>query len=167
MPINVDDLTVPFDTGARGTLLEDWQWLLGSRRWLIGRRRRLPILVCALGDAFVQDVDDGSVHLLDTGAGVLERVADSAEAFRGLLRQPDFVASNFRSSAAAELRDGGRVLAPGQVWGFIHPPALGGTYRVDNYEPTDMVVHFSIQGQIHQQIKDLPPGTSISSIKLR
>ena len=47
MPITVDDLTVNFEHADRATLLADWEWRIGPDR--------LPILITALGHAFVQD----------------------------------------------------------------------------------------------------------------
>ena len=48
------------------------------------------------------------------------------------------------------------------VYGFKTPPLLGGALEVDNVETIDFVVGLSIAGQIHDQIRGLPPGTRIS-----
>lgn len=45
-------------------------------------------------------------------------------------------------------------------------PVLGGDESVANLEPTDVSVHFGVLGQIHEQVKDLPPGTEIGEIRL-
>jgi len=45
-------------------------------------------------------------------------------------------------------------------------PLLGGSFDVDNFEQTPWHVHVSINGQIHQQIKDLPVGTKISGFDI-
>ena len=42
---------------------------------------------------------------------------------------------------------------------------LGGEDILEEYEVTDLDVYWHIQGQIYNQIKDLPPGTKIDSIK--
>lgn len=150
MPITLQDLTVNIDHIDRETLLEDWRWLIGASR--------LPILVTASGDAFVQDAADGSVHVLDTGAGTLTRVADSADAFRALLADRDFVADHLAVQMVGDLLQAGVRLAPGQVYSFRKPPVLGGAYELDNVEPTDMDVHFSLTGQIHEQTRTPPAG---------
>jgi hypothetical protein len=49
--ITLNDLTVNFRHLDPMALLDDW-------RWLIGERKR-AVLITALGDAFVQDPDDG------------------------------------------------------------------------------------------------------------
>ncbi|MES2265386.1 MAG: hypothetical protein V4520_01415 [Bacteroidota bacterium] len=43
---------------------------------------------------------------------------------------------------------------------------LGGEDVLEEYEVADLGVYWHIQGQIYNQIKDLPPGTKINSIKL-
>ena len=158
MSITLKDLTVAFDADQRDNLLSEWHWLIGERR--------LPILIAAVGNAFVQDADGGTVLLLDAGEGSLTQVSESVDEFRNLLNDEDFVRANFHVEVVAEMKLAGRVLEPGQVWGFIRPPVLGGAFDTDNYEPTDLVVHFSIQGQLHRQVRDLPDGAPISSIKL-
>ena len=45
------DLTVDVDHLDRDRLLDDWRWLIGSAKRLV--------LVSAIGDAFLQDTDDG------------------------------------------------------------------------------------------------------------
>ena len=78
MALTLNDLTVSFAHLPRERLLQEWVWLIGARR--------LPILITALGDAFLQDVDDGSVHLLSAGPGTLGKVADDVATFqRGVI----------------------------------------------------------------------------------
>lgn len=158
MAITLDDLTVNFAHLDREALLSEWRWLIGPCKQ--------PILLAAIGDAYVQDPDDGSVHLLDVGGGALEQIAGSVDEFRALLADREFVTDSFVPSTIVALRNGGKTLAPGQIYSYIHPPVLGGKYSTDNMEPTDVSVHFSILGQIHRQVKDLPEGTPISSIRI-
>ena len=33
-------------------------------------------------------------------------------------------------------------------------------------EPTDLVAHVSLLGQVHRQVRDLPPGTTINEIRI-
>jgi len=150
------DLTVNFAHLDRETILADWRWLIGPDKQ--------PILLAAIGDAYLQDPADGSVHLLDVGGGGLEQIADSVEEFQQLLRDREFVTDSFVPSTIVELRGEGKVLGTGQIYSYIKPPVLGGAYSTANIEPTDISVHFSILGQIHRQVKDLPEGTSIDSI---
>jgi hypothetical protein len=78
----------------------------------------------------------------------------------------EFVTDTMLPGLIVELRKAGKTLGPGQVYSFKNPPVLGGEYEVDNFEPMDIEVHFSIFGQIHRQVKDLPPGTPITGMKL-
>jgi hypothetical protein len=50
--------------------------------------------------------------------------------------------------------------------GYKVPLFLGGKDKLDNYELSDLEVYWDFQSQIYHQIKDLPPGTKINSIKL-
>jgi hypothetical protein len=154
----MNDLTVNFSHLERETILEDWRWLIGPTKQ--------PILLAAIGDAYVQDPDDDTVHLLDVGAGALELIADSVEEFQELLGDSEFVTGSFVPQIVVNLRNAGKPLEAGQIYSYEHPPVLGGEYSVENMVPTDISVHFSVLGQIHRQVKDLPEGTSISEVKI-
>ena len=157
MAVTLNDLTVGFSHVPRETLLEDWVWLIGSRKF--------PILITALGDAFVQDADDGSVHLLSAGPGTLSKVADNADTFRQRLTDKAFVVDNFVPDILVQLRNSGALLKSGQVYSFRVPPALGGEYVPANLQPPDLSVHFSLLGQIHRQARHLPEGTPMSGVR--
>jgi hypothetical protein len=159
MPITLDDLTVNFEHLDRATVLSDWQWLLGNRK--------LPILLSAIGDAFVQDVDDGTVHLLSSGEGTLQQVAANLAEFQALLNSHDFVDENFVPEFIVELRGSALLLGPGKLYGYKIPPCLDGSYSIDNLEPTDIEVHFSRLGQLHQQTRGLEPGTRVTGTEIK
>jgi hypothetical protein len=156
--VTLDDLTVSFSHLDRAELLADWQWLIGTAR--------LPILLTACGNAFVQDKNDGTVHFLNVGAGTLERVADSGDEFRTLLNQKQFVVDHFEVQLIGDLRLSGRALKPGEIYSLKHPPALGGEYVPSNVEACDIEVHFSIAGQLMQQVSALPEGTVVNEVKI-
>ena len=44
------------------------------------------------------------------------------------------------------------------------PPILGGQYAIENLEPTDLSVHYSLLADIFRQTKDLPDGTRIKTV---
>ncbi len=54
------------------------------------------------------------------------------------------------------------ALAAADVYSFTVPPVLGGQIELANVEVADFVVAVNIAGQLHQQVKDLPPGSKIS-----
>jgi hypothetical protein len=157
MPITMNDLAVGFEHIDQTTVLSEWTWLLGDRK--------LPILIGALGDAFVQDRDDGSVHLLSAGGGSLRQVAANVDEFQALLGDRDFVIRHFAPEVIVELRNMGQHLEPGQLYGYKVPPFLGGSYSLDNLEPTDIRVHFSMLGQLLRQTQGLEPGTPIRGVE--
>jgi len=146
--VTLNDLTVNFSHLDREALLVDWNWLIGTHR--------LPILLAASGDAFVQDVNDGSVHVLDTAEGKLHEVAKSVDEFRALLSDTNFITSYFAVQMVGDLRSAGRVLQRGQIYSFKHPPVLGGEISAENVEISDIEVHFSLSAQIHRQVSGHP-----------
>lgn len=58
----------------------------------------------------------------------------------------------------------GQHLGPDDVYSFRIPPVLGGLVDVSNVEVMSFTVAASINGQIHRQVKDLPPGSPISGV---
>lgn len=156
--MTLNDLTVSFSHLNREGLLSEWQWLIGADK--------LPILLTASGDAFVQDINDGSVHILNTVEGDLQRIADSMDEFRLCLTDREFVGSHFSVQMVGDLRSLGCVLQRGQIYSFKHPPALGGEFDTGNIEVTDIEVHFSVSGQIHKQVSSLTPGTRIAKVSI-
>jgi hypothetical protein len=158
MAITLDDLTVNFGHLKREAVLEDWHWLIG--------RAKQPILLTALGDAFLQEPEDNTVHFLDAGSGELSEVVDSFEEFQALLRDNEFVTNFFLPGLIVNLRKAGKTLQPGEIYSYTHPPVLGGECAVENFEPANIEVHFSITGQLCEQVANLPEGTPISEIKI-
>jgi hypothetical protein len=74
-----------------------------------------------MGNAFVQDVNDGSVWLLDAGEGKIHPVADSVDGLKERLGDADFVNERFLVEDLVAAREAGKILAPGQVYGFVKP----------------------------------------------
>ena len=157
-PITVEDLTVDFRHLDQHALLADWEWRIGTHR--------LPILISFIGDAFVQDVRDGTVHVLDPAFAELEQVAASPDELATLLADREFVTERLLPQLFSDLRDAGKTLGPGQVFSWLTPPMLGGEGTVDNLAATDIAVHFSLTGQLQRQIAELPEGTPISRIRI-
>jgi hypothetical protein len=122
--------------------------------------------VTTLGDIFLRD-SDGSVHWLDVAGGKLSKVADSEAAFQSALRDETLRDNWFLPEVISELASTGPKLRARQCYSYKKPPCLGGSFDAANFEPTDLVVHFSILGQIHAQIKDLPEGTPIGKINIK
>lgn len=156
MRITWNELTINPDGLDFDSLLLEWRWLVPESM--------SPVVVSALGDLFLRDADE-SIHWLDTGAGKLTRVADNGEHFKELMVQSDFANEWFIPQLIGDLIESGQPLAVGQCYSCDIPPALGGEFTVDNVKPTDILIHFSMFGQVFRQIKDLPDGTPITNIR--
>jgi hypothetical protein len=152
-----DDLIAQFTDKQQLTLLSDWTWLVGEEK--------LPILLTATGNAILQSTANGSVHELDTVEGWIRPLCDSVEELHSHLNREEFVQEHFHQRRVSELRNAGMILEAGQVYSHKTPLALGGTDELNNIEATDLEVHFSVSGQIFEQVSALPEGTKISGIQ--
>jgi hypothetical protein len=157
MRITWNELIVDFQKHEQDDLLRDWRWLLGDSMRLL--------LVSAIGDMYLAD-SASRVFWLDAGSGQLQKIAESIDQFQQLRQQPQNANTWFIPKLIGDLITRGIRLAPGQCYSYKKPPVLGGEFEPSNFQPTDLSVHFSILGQIHKQVKDLPPGTKIKDIKI-
>jgi hypothetical protein len=155
--ITLNELTVGMEDVDRERLLDDWRWLIGLSKQ--------PILLSAIGDAFVQDEHDGTIHLLDTAAGTCEPVAKDEVEFRRLVTDPRWATDHLAVDVIADFLRNGLPLAPGHIYSWKQPPALGGEYEFANAATADIAVHFSITGQIHEQLREVPPGTPVTEVR--
>lgn len=139
-------------------LLSDWGMLLPNSFtvWLVNR----------FGDIFAVFEDD-SVHLLDVGCGTIERVAENRDDFANKIDKDDNSNKWLMIDLVDSCMEAGLELSPNQCYGFKVPPILGGSYKVENIEPTDLSVHYSLLAQINEQTKDLPDGTKISLVVMK
>lgn len=156
MSLNMNDLTVNPGNLDRESFLSDWDWLLD--------KSMMPVLITAAGDVFVQS-QSGSVHFLDTVEGSINDVCANGSEFEEKLKNIEFVHQFFYPQIILDMRNNGLTLDQGQCYSYKKPLVLGGQDDIDNIEVTDVAVHVSIMGQIHKQVKDLPPGTKINNIR--
>jgi hypothetical protein len=157
MRITWNELTISPAGVDFDDLLSDWRWLVGEEYQ--------PVVISALGDLFLRH-DDGRIFWLNTGWGQLTEVAESGEEFKKLMVQPNNAAEWFIPNLVGDLLSSGKKLG-GRVLQLSNSAGLGGEINPDNFEPTSLSVHFSVLGQIHEQVKDLPEGTPIGEIKIR
>ncbi|MBI4676130.1 MAG: DUF1851 domain-containing protein [Elusimicrobia bacterium] len=149
------------DLSAQGAL-DDWRWLMG--------RGARPLLVTAMGDAFVVKTEGffsraEVVYFLDTFTGTFVRTGLAPGDLPAALRTSPQAAGWLRVDLVRRLLDRGAKLGAGQCLSAKHPIVLGGNLTPDNFEPTDWQVHLSMLGQVHKQVKDLPPGSTIADIQ--
>lgn len=64
------------------------------------------------------------------------------------------------------IRAGGRLGWPDGCVGFKVPLFLGGEGVVENLEPVDLEVYWSLLGQMRSRTKDLTPGSKISEVTI-
>jgi hypothetical protein len=157
MKLTWDDLTIALRGLDFEELMETWRWLVDESF--------SPVLLSAVGDFFLSDAN-GAVYWLDTAWGQLTQVANDIEQFNQLRVKPDNARQWFRANLVGQAQVAGMKLKRGQCLGWKTPPVLGGEESAENLEPTDVSVHFGILGQIHEQVKDLPPGAEIGEIRI-
>jgi len=153
--MTLNDVTVNFSHLKAKNILVDWHWLIG--------KDSQPILITSLGDAFIQNAKTFEVNFLSTALGVLEPIASNSDELTVRLNDREFVTSYLGVQLVGSLRASGKNLSKGNIYSFIHPIVLGGEVEAENIEMTDIEVHFSILGQIHNQVNNLPEGTPIDS----
>ena len=138
-------------------MLSDWRWLVSPDF--------TPVLMTAFGDLFLRD-QSGYIHFLDLMSGEFRQVAESQEEFKRLCEDRERRRSWFVGFLLTEVRKLRGELAAGECYSCKTPLSLGGQLEPDNFERSDLQVHYSILGQLHQQTRHLPPGTKIDSIKI-
>ncbi|MEV4394257.1 T6SS immunity protein Tdi1 domain-containing protein [Nonomuraea sp. NPDC049607] len=134
--------------------LESWRW--------IGLEGKVPVLASLFGDVILQAAD--GFWWLDAMQGSLTRSWEDADALLAELSTVDGREHYLLASLAQAAEQRGLTPAAGQVYDFTRPPVLGGEVDVDNLGVIDFVVGLNIAGQIHEQVRSLPPGSPVSEI---
>jgi|SRR6478609_421429 len=137
----------------------DWQSLLGEWRWLLPPQFRVWLLTRA-GDLFFT-VPDGSIHVLDVGAGTLLQVAKSRDEFCLKIDEPGVANDWLMIPIVDQLVASGVTLGFGQCYSFRQLPVLGGTYSHENRMVFPIREHFGGWGSVHRQIANLPDGSEV------
>jgi hypothetical protein len=152
MDLQLDDLTINIAHVDMDDLCECWMWLIPDLKQVL--------MISKMGDMFIMQ-KDGCIYWLATDMGNLTKIANDYKEFEQLLLEEDNLDNWFLPLLIQQLIAAGMLLGPNQVYSFKLMPVMGGDYAVDNIEPTDLSVHFTITGQICQQIKNLPDGTKV------
>jgi len=142
------------DVYARG--LESWSW--------IDIENKVPVLASLFGDVFLQDMR--GYWFLDSVEGTLTTVATTRDELQTTLDTEEGQDSFLMGGLAMSAERLGILLQPNEVYDFKIPPVLGGKTGVENIVKMDFVVSLNIAGQLHDQIRHLPPGTKIKGIQL-
>ena len=149
--------TKTFSEESYRRALEDWAWLP-----LEGKR---PFLASLFGDVFLED--DAGIWVLDVLEGSLERVFEDRYQMVAILDteagQDRHLLGGLAFGAERRL---GLIPGPRQVLAWTVPPVLGAPIEAENLQLMDFEVYMSIQGQLHRQLQDLPPGTKITGFTI-
>jgi len=119
----------------------------------------------AFGDLFLID-QSNRIYFLDLMSGEFKQVAESKSEFDRLCEDRERRRGWFIGFLLTEVRKLRGSLVAGECYSCKTPLSLGGQLEADNFERTDLQVHYSILGQLHRQTKHLPPGTKIGNIKI-
>lgn len=144
---------------------EAYQQALQAWAWLPDLAGKGPAFTSAFGDVFLQD-RDGSYWFLDTLAGTLTRRWPDTDALEAELMTPEGQDRYLMAALLAAADRAGLEPGPGEVLAFKVAPVLGGAPEVDNVQVVDLVVNLDILGQVHQQVRELPPGTTITGFTI-
>jgi hypothetical protein len=146
--------TFTLEQYARGLLA--WGWL---------RPRPMePIFASAFGDVFFRAAD--GIWWLDTIEGSISRRWESEEALRAEIDTVAGQDNYLLAGLAVTAESRGLRAGPGQVFDFAVAPVLGGPFETDNIVVLDFVVKLTIAGQLHDQVRRLPPDTKIAGIEV-
>ncbi len=125
-------------------LLVRWIWLLPPQFtvWLMNR----------FGDLFLM-LPDGSIHLLDVGAGTLTKLAESQDEFCRKIDEGEnantwLLVPLVDRLVAADVR-----LQAGQCYSYRTLPVVGGKPTPDNTLVLGIVEHYRRCGATHQGIR--------------
>ena len=137
---------------------EQFDAALGS--WdRVGLDGQVPVFASPFGDVFLESAE--GIWWLDTLQGELSCPWPDPAALEADLRTEEGQNQFLLAWLAVAAESRGLVPTADQVYGFVVPPVLSGALEVENVEVIDFVVSLNIAGQIHVQVRDLPPGTTI------
>lgn len=150
------ELTKTFDAAAYRGGLESWSWLELTDK--------TPVFASLFGDVIFESKD--GYWFLDTRWGKLTRPWSDQDELRSSLTEPPVREQYLLEGLARAAAEHGLTLTPEQVYDFTTPPVLGGELTVQNLSACDFEVALNIAGQIHEQVRDLPPGTPIGRVSI-
>jgi len=123
-----------------------------------------PLFASPFGDLFL--MDPAGVWWLDTLEGELTRRWSTTQELQEVLNTPGGQDQFLLAGLAMAADRQGLIPGATQVYGFKTPPRLGGVIDLSNVELIDFVVSVNIAGQLHAQVRALPPGTPVAGFKI-
>ena len=136
--------------------LESWTFVD-----LIGKR---PLLTSCFGDVFF--VTGDGIWLLDTVAGQLKFVCGSEDELQEILNSRGGQEDYLMADLVVAAHEAGIAPQGRQIYDFRVPPVLGGANEASNLQVAEFPVAINILGQIHSQVRDLPPSSSVAGVTI-
>jgi hypothetical protein len=121
--------------------------------------------VSAFGEVFLRDQAD-AVFQIDTIEGKLSKVATSVGELTAMMRNSYVRDELLFGGLVFGARNRGLILEPGECYDFEIAPVLGGQMGVHQITKLPFVVKLHIAGQLHEQVRDLPPGTKVGKMTI-
>lgn len=158
--MNWADISFRPDAETVRETTEAWAWLI-AEPWRV-------LLSSMFGGLFFEK-QSGGVFWLECGTGLVERVADSAEAFERFLGGErddawwERVNEWFLPAFVARLHEAGKRPGPDQCYGLTILPVFNeGKYAVENVFIASRREWLCYTGSMHQQMQDLPDGAKVN-----
>lgn len=137
--------------------LDGWRW--------IDLEGLTAVAISAFGDVFFR-TPGGSIQMLDTIEGRLKEVAESLAHLTAQLQQTETRDELLLGGLVNAARTKNMRLEEGECYDFKVAPVLGGEMSLEATHKLSFVVKLHIAGQLHEQVKDLPPGTRIGRLTI-
>lgn len=151
MAIDIKKYLIPIDKLDLTKVLSTWNWLIGDKS---------IVALTKSGDALLKDNNE-HLYFLDIGNGTLEFKADNYNDFFDKKLSNALTEELLLPLVVEKLELHGIQLKIGQVYSYTKLPILGGTYDEKNMFAVDLYEHYSLTGDIHIKLKDLPEGTHV------
>ena len=152
---DISNYLIPLDNLDLTKVLSDWLWLTGGDKSIIALMKSGDMLLTG---------NNSELYFLDVGNGDLSLMEGTYEDLLGLGFQSEIVDEILLSSLVDELFASGLKLKQNQVFSYTTLPILGGRYDSENMYPLDLYEHYSLSGEIHFKLKDLPDGTDVKIV---
>lgn len=138
----------------------DWKKLFANWRWCLSGSFTVW-LMNRFGDLFIEK-DDGRIFCLRMEDGSLECLAQNKDDFYNKLDHAETANDWLLIPLVDSLVEAGKILKEGECYAFIQLPLLGGSYDVENIGIRTVDFQYAAMGPIHEKLKDVPDGESVS-----
>ena len=146
------ELTRSFSADQFARALESWDWA--------DIQGKQPLFTSPFGDVFFQAQD--GFWFLDLLEGTLTRSWPDADTLRAELNTAEGQDRYLMAGLAFAAERQGIIASARQVLSFKVAPVLGAAIAVENIEVMDFEVIVHLTGQLHGQVRDMPPGSRIT-----